>query len=155
MYPYVDETPFSHFETVCLTTFSLIASSSCEIPFDFLSFLMFSLSIIYASLFLMAQFYGQTSHCHKQRILTSSCLPVIAARNEHYNTVLASHRVLYHNYHLITTALYPQLSAVQQIILSFQMPLRPRPLSCCPYQPASRPCSPERMPHPTNPVPTD
>ena len=27
------ELPFSHFETVCLTTFSLAASSSCVIPF--------------------------------------------------------------------------------------------------------------------------
>lgn len=27
------ERPFSHFETVCLTTFSLVASSSCVIPF--------------------------------------------------------------------------------------------------------------------------
>ena len=27
------ERPFSHFETVCLTTFSLAASSSCVIPF--------------------------------------------------------------------------------------------------------------------------
>lgn len=31
------ERPFSHFETVCLTTFSLAASSSCVIPFFFRS----------------------------------------------------------------------------------------------------------------------
>ena len=43
--------PFSHFDTVCLTTFSLIASSSCDSPFDFLILLILSLSIIFASLF--------------------------------------------------------------------------------------------------------
>ena len=57
-----------------IATFSLIASSSCDSPFDFLILLMFSLSIICASLFLMAQFYMQKSRCHKQRILTSAYL---------------------------------------------------------------------------------
>lgn len=35
----------SHFGTVCRTTLSLIASSSCERPFAFLKVLMFSLSL--------------------------------------------------------------------------------------------------------------
>ena len=37
----------SHLETVCRTTFSLIASSSCESPFDFLIAFMFSFNIRY------------------------------------------------------------------------------------------------------------
>ena len=71
-YLYLSESPFSHFDTVCLTTFSLIASSSCDSPFDFLILLIFSFSIISASLFLIAQFYIQKSRCHKQYILTSA-----------------------------------------------------------------------------------
>lgn len=37
--------PFSHLETVCRTTFSFIASSSCDSPLDFLISFMFSLNI--------------------------------------------------------------------------------------------------------------
>ena len=36
------DTPFSHLEIVCRTTFSMIASASCESPFDFLIDLIFS-----------------------------------------------------------------------------------------------------------------
>ena len=39
------DNPCSHFEMVCRTTFSLIASSCCESPFDFLIAFIFSLSI--------------------------------------------------------------------------------------------------------------
>ena len=39
------DSPFSHLEIVCRTTFSLIASSSWESPFDFLIALMFSFNI--------------------------------------------------------------------------------------------------------------
>ena len=38
------EAPVSHFDTVCRTTFNLIASSCCESPFAFLIVLIFSLS---------------------------------------------------------------------------------------------------------------
>ena len=37
--------PCSHFDTVCRTTFSLMASSCCDSPFDFLIAMMFSLNI--------------------------------------------------------------------------------------------------------------
>ena len=37
--------PFSHLDIVCRTTFSLIASSSCESPIDFRIALIFSPSI--------------------------------------------------------------------------------------------------------------
>ena len=40
-YLYLSESPCSHLEIVCRTTCSLIASSSCESPFDFLMVLMF------------------------------------------------------------------------------------------------------------------
>ena len=39
--------PFSHFDTVCRTTCSLIASSSCESLFDLRRFLMFSFSMLW------------------------------------------------------------------------------------------------------------
>ena len=39
------DSPFSHLEIVCRTIFNLIASSSCESPFDFLIAFMFSLNI--------------------------------------------------------------------------------------------------------------
>lgn len=39
------ESPRSHLDTVCLTTFSLSASSSCERPFYFLRAWMFSFSM--------------------------------------------------------------------------------------------------------------
>ena len=48
-YLYLSEPPFSHFETVCLTTFSFAASSSWERPFAFLALLMFSFNMICAS----------------------------------------------------------------------------------------------------------
>ena len=38
--------PCSHLEIVCLTTFSLMASSSCESPLDFLIDLMFSFNML-------------------------------------------------------------------------------------------------------------
>src|SRR5699024_12001568 len=41
--------PFSHFDMVCLTTFSLLASSSCDSPFAFRKFLIFSFNIACAS----------------------------------------------------------------------------------------------------------
>ena len=66
--------PFSHFDTVCLTMFSLIASSSCDSPFDFLILLRLLLNIIFSSLILIIQLYIQKSHCHKQHILTSDYL---------------------------------------------------------------------------------
>ena len=44
-YLYLSETPCSHLEIVCRTTFSLIASSCCESPFDFLIAFMFSFNI--------------------------------------------------------------------------------------------------------------
>ena len=40
------ESPRSHLETVCLTTFGLSASSSCDSPFDFLRAWMFSFSMV-------------------------------------------------------------------------------------------------------------
>ena len=39
------DSPCSHLDIVCRTTFSFIASSCCESPFDFLIVLMFSLNI--------------------------------------------------------------------------------------------------------------
>ena len=45
-YLYLSESPVSHLEIVCLTTFNLIASSSCESPLDFRIALMFSFSIM-------------------------------------------------------------------------------------------------------------
>ena len=42
-------TACSHLEIVCRTTLSLIASSSCESPFDFLIVLMFSFNIMITS----------------------------------------------------------------------------------------------------------
>lgn len=39
------ESPCSYLDTVCLTTFSLSASSSCERPFDFLGAWIFSFSM--------------------------------------------------------------------------------------------------------------
>ena len=71
----------SYRAAVIITTFSLIASSSCDSPFVFLSFLMFSFSIISASLYLMAKFYNQKSRCHKQRILTLAYLQALCQIN--------------------------------------------------------------------------
>ena len=44
-YLYLSDTPCSHLEIVCRTTFNLMASSSCESPFAFLIAFMFSCSI--------------------------------------------------------------------------------------------------------------
>ena len=75
------ESPRSHFETVCLTTFSLSASSSWDKPFDFLSSRMFSFSI--GSPFslpvpTLPQCYPQMVRCHKQRDVTAGRNSAIA-----------------------------------------------------------------------------
>jgi hypothetical protein len=44
------DNPCSHLDIVCLTTFNLIASSSCESPLDFLIDFIFSFSIMDALL---------------------------------------------------------------------------------------------------------
>ncbi len=69
------ERPRSHLETVCLTTFSLSASSSCDSPFDFLRAWMFSFSM--ADPFsrpvpTLPQCCPQMVRCRKQRVVTSA-----------------------------------------------------------------------------------
>ena len=67
------ESPRSHFETVCLTTFSLGASSSCERPFDFLRAWMFSFSMADPFSRLaptLPQCCPQMVRCRKQRVVT-------------------------------------------------------------------------------------
>ena len=73
-YLYLSDTPCSHLETVCRTTFSLTASSCCESPFDFLIALIFSLSISYGLLSFVTVIVVRIARCHKQRILTFSNL---------------------------------------------------------------------------------
>ena len=65
------DSPCSHLEIVCLTTFSLMPSSSCESPFDFLIAFMFSFNILnnLFSSFVNAIVLG-TARCCKQCILT-------------------------------------------------------------------------------------
>ena len=68
-YLYLSDTPFSHFETVCLTTFSLVASSSCVIPFLLRSAFKLSWNIVNSSFAL--SLYCRKLRCFKQRKLTS------------------------------------------------------------------------------------
>lgn len=67
------ESPRSYLDTVCLTTFSLSASSSCERPFDFLRAWIFSFSM--GGSFLSPGSYvtaccPQMVRCRKQRVVT-------------------------------------------------------------------------------------
>ncbi|SCJ87526.1 Uncharacterised protein [Anaerotruncus sp. 2789STDY5834896] len=64
--------PCSHLEIVCLTTFNLIASSSCESPLDFLIVFMFSFSIR-NDLLTLPLMIRRIACCGKQRRLTLQC----------------------------------------------------------------------------------
>ena len=67
------ESPRSHLDTVCLTTFSLSASSSCERPFYFLRAWMFSFSTAGPSsrpVPTLPQCCLQIARCRKQRVVT-------------------------------------------------------------------------------------
>lgn len=67
------ESPRSHLDTVCLTTFSLSASSSCERPFYFLRAWMFSFSManpFFRLTSTLPQCCPQIARCRKQRVVT-------------------------------------------------------------------------------------
>lgn len=67
------ESPRSHLDTVCLTTFSLSASSSCERPFYFLRAWMFSFSManpFFRLTSTLPQCCPQMVRCRKQRVVT-------------------------------------------------------------------------------------
>lgn len=67
------ESPRSHLDTVCLTTFSLSASSSCERPFYFLRAWMFSFSManpFFCLTSTLPQCCPQMVRCRKQRVVT-------------------------------------------------------------------------------------
>ena len=55
-YLYLSETPDSHFEIVCLETFSSAPNSSCDIPFVFLKSISFSLKFIVILLWLVFKY---------------------------------------------------------------------------------------------------
>ena len=55
-YLYLSETPDSHFEIVCLDTFSSAPNSSCDIPFVFLKSISFSLKFIVILLWLVFKY---------------------------------------------------------------------------------------------------
>ena len=66
------DSPCSHFETVCRTTFTLTASSCWESPLAFRMALMFSLSILEEPPFsFVAPIVAGMARCHKQRVVTS------------------------------------------------------------------------------------
>ena len=65
------DSPCSHLETVCRTTFSLTASSCWESPFDFLIAFIVSLSIQDRPfLSVVTTIVSGTARCRKQRLLT-------------------------------------------------------------------------------------
>lgn len=67
------ESPRSHLDTVCLTTFSLSASSSCERPFYFLRAWMFSFGManpFFRLTSTLPQCCPQIARCRKQRVVT-------------------------------------------------------------------------------------
>ncbi len=66
------DSPCSHLDMVCRTTFSFTASSSCESPFAFLKVLIFSLNNSERLLSFAAGILSKFLRCGKQRKVTSS-----------------------------------------------------------------------------------
>ena len=64
------DSPRSHLDTVCRTTFSLIASSSCESPLAFQMILIFSFRIMSNLLLIVAIILCEPARCRKQRMIT-------------------------------------------------------------------------------------
>ena len=85
-YLYLSEPPFSHFETVCLTTLSLTASSSWERPFDLLKVFMLSFNIpdtFFLSV-VTAIIMGRYARCRKQLKLTSHQIQYLGCQRPEY-----------------------------------------------------------------------